>query len=84
MRVVKIDERMLGGTKAATTMTSGKNDTNALPGERDAPVDELDLEHPFPDPPHQSALEPLAPVGDACAHRVEPSSVGRAFVSHLS
>src|SRR3954462_5439070 len=29
--VVRIDARMCGGMKAATTMTNGKKDTNALP-----------------------------------------------------
>ena len=31
VRVDRIDDRVRGGTKAATTITNGKNETNALP-----------------------------------------------------
>ena len=44
----------------------GEERDERLPGERDAAVDELDLEHPFPDSPHQPLLEPLTAAGDTC------------------
>ena len=46
--VVRMDMRRCAGTKAATTMRSGKNEMNALRARGDAAVDELRLEHPVP------------------------------------
>ena len=39
-----------------------------LPGERDAAIDELDLEHAFPHPPQEQSFQPSPQYGDAFAH----------------
>ena len=57
---VMIEALTPSGMNAATTITSGKSDYERLPGQRNAPIDELDLEHALPDPPQQEPLEPAA------------------------
>ena len=39
-----------------------------LPGERDAAIDELDLEHALPHPPQEQPLQPRPQYGDALSH----------------
>ena len=49
--VVKIDVRIPRDMKAATTITTGKNDTKAFAANATAAVDELDLELRIPGRP---------------------------------
>jgi hypothetical protein len=39
-----------------------------LPRERDAAINELDLEHAFPHPPKEQPFQPSPKCGDAVAH----------------
>ena len=81
---MKIEVRTLDGQNAATTITNGKNDTNALPRARRS-VDELDLEQAFPHVPEEHPLRPCAtdPGGSARRHPLGwPMSVAVALASH--
>ena len=79
--VVMIDERMRSGTKAATTITRREERDERLSGERDAAIDELDLEHAFPHARRalsrrESAWHRKAPGVEQCAWAV-PSFLQR-------
>jgi hypothetical protein len=48
------------GANAATTITAGNNDTNAFAASATHPVDQLVLQHAFPDVPEDRAFRPVA------------------------
>ena len=66
--VVMIDERMRSGAKAAMTITSVKNGTNAFPATADAPIDELNLKHALPLTPQEQSFQSRPQYGDALSH----------------
>ena len=72
-----IEERMPSGMKAATTITSGKKETNAFPAERDAAIDELDLEHALPHAPQEHVLHASPHAGAGLAHLDAACAPGR-------
>ena len=80
--VEKIDPRMLLGMNEATTTTSGKKETNALPAERDASIDELDLEHAIPHLPEHGSLRSLAHVRNPLAGARDTLSHPCRFACH--
>ena len=62
--------RAPGGRYAATTIRSGKKAAKPLPAERDAAIDELDLEHAFPHTPKQRLLQPIPKAGHQGLHQL--------------
>ena len=55
-----------------------------LPGERDAAIDELDLEHALPHPPEEQALQPSSQNGHALGHFAAPCARGRRLACRLT
>ena len=70
--VVMIDERMRVGHERGDDDHEREERDERLPGERDAAIDELDLEHALPHAPEEQSLQPSPQCGTRSCTSVLP------------
>ena len=73
--VVKIDSRMLSRHEGGDHDHEREERDECLPGECDAAIDELDLEHALPHPPEEQALQPSTEDSETLAYVSDSSTL---------